>query len=794
MQKAVAIVCRILWVAGASALPLGVPADDNVRISVANATFVQLLAEVTVVNTTPFPGSGIDIDKVPSNVQTLSAQDLGRDGESSLLPTAAALRMSSVNLNSEQGSQYQPDFVYRGFEASPISGIAQGLAVYQNGTRINEAFGDTVNWDLVPQFAVNRLTVQGNNPVFGLNALGGAVTLDMKNGFNTRGTDIQLAGGSYGNLTGYGQYGARYGNVGVYAGIGGLEDDGFRYHSPTSLHQAYADLGYENERATLHLSFSGADNSIDAVGPTPVQMLQQDPKSTFTYPQSMHNEAELVQLNGTYRLTDVQQLSAGTYLRHFQQRLIDGNTTDVQACANNAAYFCLEGGDNYPGDTLYDSNGNQVSTSVLQGGVTPGETDYTHTHSNSVGGALQWTISAPLYRRDNNLVIGASIDHGSTGYSAYGELGTLQPSLEVDGSGVIIDQANSSTAQPPLEEPVSVRTSNDYDGIYFTDTFNITPALAWSLSGRYNRAQIGLNDLIGSSLTGRHEFNRFNPGTGLTYKISDAVTAYAGYSEANRAPTAGALTCSNPQSPCLLDAFLVSDPDLKQVSARTYETGLRGHFTAAGLPGRFTWNFSLYRTDNRNDIILLATDINGFGYYTNAGTTRRQGLETSLAYHSASWDLNANYSLVDATFRDNLSLASNSPGANANGNIEVQPGDQIPLTPRHRLTLQAEYAVTRRWKFGSDARYVSGQYLIGDESNQEPKLPAYTVVDLHSSYQLTHGLRVFAEVDNLFDRTYYTYGTFTQLDGLPPNFNLSDPRTYSPSPGRVFSAGIHLGF
>ena len=149
---------------------------------------------MTVIGNTPLPGSGVDLDKVPANVQTLSAGALYRDGEDDLVPGAAARNLSSVNLNSEQGSPYQSDFVYRGFEASPISGVPQGLAVYQNGVRINEAFGDIVNWELIPQFAVNRMTIQSNNPVFGLNALGGAVTLEMKNGFNFHGTDVQASG------------------------------------------------------------------------------------------------------------------------------------------------------------------------------------------------------------------------------------------------------------------------------------------------------------------------------------------------------------------------------------------------------------------------------------------------------------------------------------------------------------------------------------------------------------------------------------------------------------------------
>ena len=137
-----------------------------------STTATVTLPTVQVVGVTPLPGSGVDIDKIPANVQSLSSEQLWPDGQNDLVPTAVARRLSQVNLNNEQGSQFQPDFDYRGFEASPISGIPQGIAVYQNGVRINEAFGDTVNWDLVPQFAVNRLTLQSNNPVFGLNALG----------------------------------------------------------------------------------------------------------------------------------------------------------------------------------------------------------------------------------------------------------------------------------------------------------------------------------------------------------------------------------------------------------------------------------------------------------------------------------------------------------------------------------------------------------------------------------------------------------------------------------------------
>ena len=763
------------------------------------------LPPVQVVGVTPLPGSGVDIDKIPSNVQSLSSGQLWQDGQNDLVPTAVARRLSQVNLNNELGSQYQPDFVYRGFEASPIAGIPQGLAVYQNGVRINEAFGDTVNWDLVPQFAVNRLTLQGNNPVFGLNALGGAVALEMKNGFNFHGFDGQLAGGSFGNINGFAQEGAQFGNFGFYAALGGTHDDGFRFHSPTNLAQGYMDLGWESNPFTVHLSVSAADNVIGATGPTPVQQLAQDIRSNFTIPQSIHNEAELVQLVTTYQRTASELYTGDVYYRHFSQHLHDGNLTDVTPCTNNGDFFCLEGNDLYPADVLFDSNGNQVPTSVLPPGATPGEIDLTSTHTNTTGGGLQAKFTNPILDRENSLVVGFTGDHSVTVYSAQGELGTLVPSindvaglidLNVLGSGVIINQGLSPTASPPIEAPAGIIGTNTYFGAYATDTFNITPALAATVSGRFNFAVIGLTDQTGISpdVNGTNYFTHFNPGVGLTYKITDNVTVYGGWSEGNRAPTPGELSCANPQVPCILDAFLVSEPPLKQVVSHTFEAGFRGNFATEKIPGQFLWNVGVYRTNAFDDILLLATQINGFGFFSNVGETRRQGIEAGLTYKWEKFTANLNYSFLDATFLENLTLSSNSPAADANGNIFVHPGDTIPLMPRNRVVLDVEYELTPHWTIGADAKIVSSQFLVGDASNQEPKLPAYGVLNLHSSLQLNQWARAFVEVDNLFDRTYYTFGAFTSLRNLPPGVNLTDPRTLSPSIGRVAYAGIRVTF
>ena len=744
---------------------------------------------IVVIADAPLP-SGIDAAKLAGEVQTLSLTDLTRSRQTDVVPNAVASQWSSVGLNNDQGSQFQPDFVYRGFKASPISGVAESIAVYEDGMRLNEAFGDNVNWDLVPEFAVVRITLQSNNPVFGLNAIGGAVTLQMKSGLTFEGKGLELAGGSFGNFTGNAEYGGRRGPFAIYFGVGGMRDEGFRYQSQAALRQAYADIAYETSALTLHLTASGALNDIAATGPTPIELLAHDHRSIFTFPQSMRNEMELAQLHGTYRSSAKLSVSFNLYYRRFEQHLIDGNTTDVGYCANDITKLCLEGDSLFSDDALFDSNGNEVPASVLPAGATPGETDFTHTRTNAMGGALQFTLSAPLAGHSNNLVLGASVDHGLTAYSAHGELGALLSNLEVVGAGIVIDQSKSPTASPPIEAPVKVDGDNTYSGLYAIDVLDVTRWLAWSVSGRLNRVDVSLRDRLDSTLNSDHSFTRLNLGSGLTYRFSEGFSAYAGYSESNRTPTAAELSCSDPASPCLLDAFLVSDPDLKQVISRNYELGVRGSISPKAIPGKLDWSVGAYRTEVNRDILLLATSINGFGFFQNAGTTRHQGVDVSLDYHTPHFGLRASYSHLEATFRNTEALSSNSPAADSNGVIFVRPSDQLPMNPENRATLSAHYDFTSKLSAGADLRWQSGQYLVGDESNEEPKLPGFTTVDLHTSFEISPKLTIFGEIENLFDARYYTFGSFTSLDGLPPSFGLTDARTFSPAPGRRFFAGL----
>jgi len=717
----------------------------------------------------------IDRDKLPSNTQTLTPQDLDPSKAQSV-PDALMRTVPGVFIGDTAVNPFQPDVQYRGFVASPTVGTPQGLAVYQNGVRINEAFGDTVNWDFIPERAINRLDLHPSNPIFGLNAIGGAISLEMKNGFTYTGREIEGMVGSFGRRAVGAQVGAEKDNVAFYAAADALNDNGWRQRSGSELRRIYADVGVRGDGAEFHLNFTGASNRFGALASTPIEMLNRSWSAIYTSPQTYKNQLAFLNATGSYRLSDTWTVKGNAYIRSFRQQHVDGNVSDVEPCA--AGTFLCFGDDTTP---LFGQNG-QVQASIL-GGAIAGSIDRTRTVAQTVGGTLQAASSDKLFGRDNQFVIGASLDHGNVQFNAASELGTIGNDLFITGTGVII-------AQPVA--PVDLKTRNTYYGFYATDTIDLTSRLSVTAGGRFNLAQIRLEDQLGVELNGSHQFSRFNPVIGATYKITPNATVYAGYSEANRAPTAAELACSDPLRPCLLDNFLVSDPPLKQVVARTYEAGIRGQFVP-GRNDRFSWSFGVFTSDSADDIIRVASAIAGRGFFQNGGTTRRQGIEAAANYRSERWTVFATYSLVDATFRDTLTLSSPHNPLSEAGLITVLPGNRMPGVPRHRFKAGVDYTVQDGWTVGADLVAVSGQFLVGDESNLNPMLPGYWVANLHSTYRVSKEVELFGTVRNLLDRRYYTSGTFFETDAIP-FLGLSDPRTVSPGAPRAFYAGLRGKF
>ena len=776
---------RRYWAAGAAMGALCVSAAA-LAAGGGPAPVVEL-PTLDIFSTTPLAGTGVDINRVPSAVTKVETKDIERQ-HSPDVTRALSQSTPGVNVQSVSGNDFQPDVYFRGFDASPVSGTPQGLAVYQNGIRVNEAFGDVVNWALIPTAAVRSIDVISNNPAFGLNALGGAISMQMKDGFNFQGLTLDVMGGSYGRVQGSLQYGKQVGNWSTYIAVEQIHDNGYRRLSGSDITRAYGDLGYRNENGEYHLSVGGASTRFGASGPAPIELLQQSGSNVYTSPQTSLNQVGYINFTGDMKLTPTWSLQANAHVRSFYQSTTDGNPTNVQPCAD-PTLLCYN-------DAVTPANGlnGQQLANTFAPGATLGEVDYTHTQTTSAGFTVQGTNTDKLFGHDNRFVAGLSFDYGVTHFGALAQLGVFPGSFAFASSGVFL----GASGDPVTNGPVSLRTTNAYTGLYALDSFDVTDKLTVSAGGRLNVANLRLQDQLGAALNGGGDYVHFNPMLGATYKLTSEISAYAGWSEANRAPTPLELGCADPLRPCLLASFLVSDPALKQVVAQTYEAGLRGSHSL-GEDSHVGWKLGLYRTDSTNDILSIPDPLQqGFGYYQNVGATRRQGVEAALNYKWDRFSASASYAYIDATFRNALALASNSPFADANGLIYVNPGAQIPAIPHHRVKLSADYQITPEIKIGADVNIVGPQYFVGDASNQFSQLPAYWTADADASWQVTKNIQLYAKAENIFDNRYYTYGTFFNTASVPNFANggnpFTDPRSLSPAKPRAIYAGMRATF
>jgi outer membrane receptor protein involved in Fe transport len=745
---------------------------------------------LVVYPTTPISGSGIDPQKVPASINVVDANQIKQTGSLNI-SDALQQYVPGVIVNEVAGNPFQPNVQFRGFVGSPVSGTPQGLAVYQNGVRINEAFGDTVNWDLIPTAAIKSVTVVSNNPAFGMNALGGAVDVQMKDGFNYHGAEIDTMGGSFGRIQSSAQWGKQVDNFAVYGALEGLHDNGFRNFSASDIRRFYGDVGFKSDSSEFHVNMGAADNHFGAAATVPIELLQQYWGATYTTPQTSENRVGYVNLTGKVEATPTWTIDGSAHVRIFDQKTQDGNPTGTQPCTGDPTTLCYGDGST-PANGL---NGNQLANPFDPNAVL-GENDRTTTHSTTAGFSLQATNTDRLFGHNNHFVVGASLDYSVTGFTASAELGTIAPDYVVSGSGIFLGQSGS----PISIGPVDLRTTNQYTGLYALDTFDVTNAFSLTGGGRYNVANISLQnqlvDQTGTSLNGSDTYTRFNPIIGGTYKITSEMTAYAGYSEANRAPTPLELECANPAQPCVIATFLVSDPPLKQVVSHTVEAGLRG--SRDMNIGTLGWKLGVFRADNSDDILAIPSQVQGFGYFQNVGSTRRQGIEAEATLKSSTMRLYASYALVDARFLDALQVGSNSPFADANGNVQVLPGNRIPAIPRNRIKAGIDYSLTDAFKIGGDALFVSSQYLVGDESNQAPRLPSYAVFNLHASYQINKTFQIYGRADNVLDNRYATYGTFFDTSALPNFANggapFTDARSLSPARPRALYVGLKAAF
>ncbi len=739
----------------------------------AHAQDASVTDTIDVIGTTPL-GATLDVDRVAGNVQTATAAQIREQGA---LDLADFMKRSlgSVFVNDAQSNPLQPDVQYRGFVGSPLLGLPQGLAVYQDGVRINEPFGDTVNWALIPESAIDTVYLMpGSNPLFGLNALGGAISINTKNGFDNPGTRAEALAGSWGR-------------VGVQAETGGsiddafsyfvtasyLDEDGWRDYSPTEAKQVFANLGTKNDEQSLDVSLTYVDTDLVGNGAAPEELLEIDRAAIFTRPDRTQNRLAMVNVRGTQEVSATVSLTGNVYLRDSDVSTLNGDDSDFDECVGTPGFICEQ--ENGNEEVVLDENDGLIEADDDLEGATVNRTT---TKQQSVGFDLQAGFTGDLGSRENQFTIGLAHDESDVEFGSSTELGALDATRLAVPGGVFVGDAF-----------IELEASTESTGLYLTDTFSLGDGVALTLSGRYNRTQVVLEDQIDDDLSGEHTFERFNPAVGFTWALGDAVTLYAGYSEANRAPSPVELTCADENDPCRLPNAFVADPPLEQVVAKTFEAGVRGRFSS----GR--WHAGVFRTTNDDDILFIsAGELTNQGFFDNVGETRRDGLELNLSGEAGerlSWFFD--YTWLDATFRDDFEVASlNNPEA-VDGEIEVEEGDRLPLVPDQLLKLGIRLAASERLTFGADVISSSGSPFRGDEGNLVENLEGYTLLNLRAEYRIGAHARLFANIDNALDEEYETFGVFGQADEVLGD-EFEDPEFVGPGSPRAAWIGVRVEF
>jgi iron complex outermembrane recepter protein len=679
---------------------------------------VNALPRVEVVGTTPLPGLGTPLRDVPANVQTFGGREFGRQRQGNLSEFLEN-NPTSITVNSAQGNPYQADISFRGFTASPLVGVPQGLSVFQDGVRINESFGDVVNWDLLPQSAIASLQlIPGSNPLFGLNTLGGALSIYTKSGRDYPGGGVELSGGSFGRRTLQFEQGGVRGVWDYFATANLSKEHGWAQHNPSRVEQFFGKVGRRTGQDQFDVSLTVANNRLEGTQTLPPSFFD-DRTQAYTYPDVNKNQLAMLSLKGRRGVSGDMELGGNAYLRRFQNHNLSSNV-----------------------------NGNFGEVDPATGAVDNVQAfnDRAAIEQTSYGLSGQLTVTAPLAGRRNQFVAGASADAGRARYTQ-------------DAQPADFDASRGTVATGDFAPQTDAKTRARNVAVYAMNTLAIDERWTLTASGRFNDASISIRDQSGtnSALDGDHRFRRFNPALGLTFNPAPGFTAYASYNEGMRAPTAAELTCADPAAPCKLPNAFLADPPLKKVVAKTFELGARGRADDT------SWSAAVYRTELTDDIQFVSSGgaaVNA-GYFRNVGKTQRQGLEVTGSTKWGRLGLLARYSLIEAKFK--TGFVENSPAnsaADANGDISVASGSRIPGIPRQSMRVRLDWEATDAVSLGANVVINSGNQLRGDESNQDVngKVRGYGVLNLDARWKVANGLELFGRADNVFNRRYANFG------------------------------------
>jgi outer membrane receptor protein involved in Fe transport len=692
-----------------------------------------------------------------------------------------------------------------------------------DGVRQNQPFGDVVSWDLIPENAISEVTLMpGSNPLFGLNTLGGALSVQTKDGGSAPGVEGTLLYGASNRKQAEASYGG--GNAAgfnwFFAG-NYFHESGWRADSPSTVRQAFGRLGRRSAKTDIAATFSYADNALIGDGLQDYRLLARDYSSVYSIPDSTADRSPSVNVVARHSFNDKLTVSGNAWYRHIRTFGINANlNTDTfgqsvyQPNAEQIATLTAAGYTGFPTSGATAVNTPFPKWRCIAEGLVDGDADqqcngidiYSTEIQNDYGasGQVAWTGQSAIGK--NAFIAGASLERGSVTYIQNAQYGYLNPDYTI----TVVPQFQDGTASVnPVDSRVNLHGNTPNWSLYFTDTLTLAKNINVTVSGRFNRLAVNNFDRISpvagpGSLDGNYVFQRFNPAIGITWSPVAAVNAYASYTQSSRAPTAIELGCADPANPCSLPNALASDPPLQQVVSGTWEAGLRGNSEGSFIHN-LSWNAGAFRGDNRNDILFVSSVQLGTGYFQNFAKTRREGFDADLngRIWRVTWGLDYTYLL--ATYQsaavvggsaNNTSDSALSGTPGLDGNIYIHPGNRIPLIPKQNGKAFADFQATSKLGFDFSEVAVSSSYARGNENNAYKAdgvyylgpgvSPGYAVTNFLAHYDLTKHFQLAAQIDNVFNLHYYTAAQLA-------NTGLTGQGTFIARPFPAYATGAQAG-
>ncbi|HJV85050.1 MAG TPA: TonB-dependent receptor [Noviherbaspirillum sp.] len=751
------------------------------------------LPSVSVVSAALLPGLGIDGRLLPYAVQTASDKTL-KQSQSGTLTDYMTRQLAGVNANDIQGNSFQSDITFRGFRASPILGSPQGMSVYLDGVRVNEPFGDVVNWDMLPEAAIASVSlVPGSNPMFGLNTLGGALAFTTKSGRSHPGLEAETSVSSAGSKRLDLAYGTRHqGGLHSFVAATLLDDNGWREHSQSRLGNLFAKIGAQRGTTQWDISLLQGSSRLAGNGLLPSYrwsaggpingLYESNPRAAYTFPDVTENRLTQIAASLRHALDAETDIVAGAYWRNSRR---DGVTGDVSEQYSNYAQDCAAG---------FDASGAAVDPAscgtdrASAAALHSASLNSASTRQDSIG--LSLNLNKTLER--HQFTLGTALDASRVRYA--------QQEQDAWFNG---DRGVSADPQAAPEFVAGVHGTSRALGLYATDTWEVARATHITGAARFNHVEVGntLSNTSGEQPHERFTYSKLNPALGITRDLRTGLSVFANVAQSNRVPTVIELGCADPAQPCRLPAGLQSDPYLKQVVSRTIEAGTRWQAS----PGT-SLSVSAYQTVNRDDILFFTAGATQQGYFANFARTRRRGIDFTASRTMGSISTHLSYSYLRATYDADGTLFAGER------NVNVHPGTPIAGLPRHTLKLGIDWNATHKLTIGSSMLAVSSMATQGNEDGMRTdttsgtpvaadwRIRGHAIFNLHASYQKNRQWELFARVSNLFNRRYETYGVLAQ--DMFPNGSLVQPhvapaeaaeaRFVAPGSPRIVTIGLRF--